>query len=156
MNRQPRDYLLTKPKIFGIISRMNPIRKTIRKIYFAHPSSINYAELYEAILNSAELRPYEFFLPHKEDGGGADSSDIIRSSDLFIAEVSAPSTGLGIEMGRAEAGGIPILVLSKAGARVSTCFDFIHPTPEKRVYADPLDMAAKISEYLSGSALSGL
>jgi len=123
-------------------------------IYFAHPSSIDYIELYEAILNSADLKQYNFFLPHKESRKGVNSFDIVRNCDLFIAEVSAPSTGLGIEIGRAEAAGVPILLVLKEGAEFSNCFEFVCPKPERLTYQNASDMVVKVSEYLKCPCLN--
>ncbi|MDD3668821.1 MAG: hypothetical protein PHX68_00785 [Alphaproteobacteria bacterium] len=123
------------------------------KIYFAHASSIDYSSLYDGIVNSEELKPYKFYFPHLKKGSGEDSFDIIPTCDLFIADVSAPSTGLGIEIGRAEANNIPILLLSKIDAKISTSFDFIHPRPIRLIYSNPQDMAQKIIAYLNGQLL---
>lgn len=119
-------------------------------IYFAHSSSINYKELYDAIINSKELMRYDFILPHAQNSRGIPSHDIIKQSQLFMAEVSEPSTGMGIEIGRAEAAKIPIVIISKTGVKISTAFDFLQPKPVKLIYSTPKDMVEKISKYLNG------
>jgi hypothetical protein len=118
------------------------------KIYFAHSSSINYNEIYNAILDSEELLQHDFILPHKVNFNGIHSYEIIPKCDLFIAEVSAASTGMGIEIGRAEAVKVPMLLVAKSGVEISSSFDFLQQKPEIIIYSNVDDMVEKISKYL--------
>lgn len=45
--------------------------------------------------------------------------DCVKSADIFVAECTYPSTGLGIELGTAIADKKPIIALAKEGAKVS-------------------------------------
>jgi nucleoside 2-deoxyribosyltransferase len=46
-------------------------------------------------------------------------SNMVKNCDLFVAECSYPSTGLGLEIGLALAANKPILVIAKKDAKVS-------------------------------------
>jgi len=89
------------------------------KIYFAHSTQFDYKkEFYEPLKNSSLARAHELIFPH-EDDVFMDTKEIIATSDLVVAEVSYPSTGLGIELGWADSIGIPVLAVYKSGAAVS-------------------------------------
>ena len=69
------------------------------KIYVAHSRDFDYQdELYVPLKNSEIFKQHEFILPH-DDNNYKHERDIYKSIDLVIAEVSYPSTGLGIELG---------------------------------------------------------
>jgi len=115
------------------------------KIYVCHSSGYDYQnELYDP-LRGSDLK-HEIFLPH-EHGAFLDTTQLIKDADLVIAEVSFPSTGQGIELGRAEVFGKKILCIHKAGTRYSSsltfiCKDFIE-------YTSSEDMVEKLRKYLS-------
>ncbi len=68
------------------------------KIYIGHSREYNYLEdLYMPLKTSLLFKNHEIILPH--DKRNLISKDIIKKCNLFIAEVSFPSTGLGIELG---------------------------------------------------------
>lgn len=60
----------------------------------------------------------------------------VRRADAMVAEVSYPSTGSGVELGIAAERGIPILLLARAGSRVSPFVRGI-PGAVYREYTDP-------------------
>jgi hypothetical protein len=99
------------------------------KVYIAHSSSYDFAgQLYEPIKQSDLAGRHEFFLPHddnRRDGAGELSKDIIRNSDILIAEVSYPTTGEGIEIGWADAFGVPIACVYQEGAKPSGSLRFV-------------------------------
>ena len=69
------------------------------KIYIAHSRDYDYQnELYLPIKNSDIFKEHEFILPHESNNYKHDR-DFYKNIDLVIAEVSFPSTGLGIELG---------------------------------------------------------
>ena len=86
------------------------------KIYFAHSSDINYSEIYGVL--ESKLGKHEWILPHKNKV--VNSKQVISTCDLFIAEVSFPSTGMGIEIGWANATGIPIVFVYRKGSKISS------------------------------------
>jgi nucleoside 2-deoxyribosyltransferase len=69
------------------------------KIYIAHSRDFDYqSELYLPIKNSEIFKLHDIILPH--DGVNyKHDRDFYKSIDMVIAEVSYPSTGLGIELG---------------------------------------------------------
>ena len=68
------------------------------KIYLAHSSNCDYInKIYKPILNDPELSKI-ITLPHMEKDY-MHNRNYYDNFDLVIAEVSAPSTGLGIELG---------------------------------------------------------
>ena len=86
------------------------------KIYVAHTKDFDFHdELYAPIRASELNKQHEFILPH-EGSGNTLSRDIIKGCDLFVAEISHPSTSLGIEIGWADAFGVPVIAMRKPGA----------------------------------------
>jgi nucleoside 2-deoxyribosyltransferase len=81
------------------------------KIYIAHSRGFDYKkDLYEPIKQSALNKEHTFILPHEKSDELFDSKELLRNDcDLVIAEVSYPSTGVGIELGWANAFGVPIV-----------------------------------------------
>src|SRR5258708_4223441 len=104
------------------------------KIYIAHSTNYDFKnELYVPLRNSALNSQHDIVLPHENDTfiktkdiiresdlviaeTKSDSliisfvliKDIIRESDLVIAETSYPSTGEGIELGWADSFKVPV------------------------------------------------
>jgi nucleoside 2-deoxyribosyltransferase len=96
------------------------------KIYCAHSSLFDYQnEFYEPIKNSDSYILHEFILPHDKQLAPSNSKLVIQACDLFLAEVSFPSIGLGIEMGWAESFKKPIIAIHKKGSNVSSSIKFI-------------------------------
>lgn len=96
------------------------------KIYLCHASSFDYHnELYQPIKTSSLWPQHQFIFPHALHEKPSSSKDIISDCDLVIAEVSVPSTGLGIELGWAEVSGRSILCLYKKGMCVSSSLPII-------------------------------
>lgn len=90
------------------------------KIYIGHSRDINYAnELYKPIKEFGDNSNNTFLLPHEKDANSSNGRDFYNGLDLFIAEVSMPSTGLGIELGWVYDNNIPIVCIYKKGAKVS-------------------------------------
>lgn len=90
------------------------------KIYVGHSSSFDYrTELYQP-LQELDLVGCEFVFPHVDSEAPTNSKEQMKSIDLMIAEVSYPSTGLGIEIGWADSLNKPIVCIHKAGTVPST------------------------------------
>jgi hypothetical protein len=85
------------------------------RIYISHSREFDFEnELYEPIRESHLDSEHDFFLPH-ENNKEVITKDIIKNSDLVVAEVSFPSTGQGIELGWAESFGVPVCCIYKSG-----------------------------------------
>lgn len=85
------------------------------RIYVSHPSSIEYeAELYRPLETISE---HEWLFPHRPELQNQHTRALIGTVDLVLAEVSAPSTGQGIELGWANAAGVPIAAIHRQGTK---------------------------------------
>ncbi len=90
------------------------------KIYLAHSREFDYVnELYNPIRNDELLKEYDIVLPHEKNDISSNTREFYNDIDIFIAEVSYPSTGLGIELGWAFDNNIPIYCIYKKGMKVS-------------------------------------
>jgi hypothetical protein len=118
------------------------------KVYFAHPRhSFDYEkELYQPLRASALNSQHEFVLPHEKNADGVHSKEIIRSCDVFCAEVSQPATGVGIELGWADAVDVPVICFYKKGTKPSGSLKFI--ARETIEYSDSDELVEKLSESL--------
>ena len=89
------------------------------RIYLGHSRSFDYeADLYNPIKQNLELSKLGIILPH--DGETSyNSPDFYKNLDLFIAAVSYPATGLGVELGWAYDAKVPIVCISRSDAKVS-------------------------------------
>ncbi len=115
-------------------------------IYLSHSGSYDYQfELYGPIKSSETIMKHHVIFPH--DGDNINSRDLIKHSDLLIAEVSLPSTGQGIELGWADMENIPILCIYKADSKPSSSIQFI--TSDFIEYKDVADLVSKLSDRLN-------
>lgn len=116
------------------------------KIYIGHSNDFNFKEeLYMPIMNSKLNEKVEFIFPHLTDKT-FNSKEIIEQSDLFIAEVSRPSLGLGIEIGRAEMKNKRILCIYDEKFRVPSSLKYVNV--DILAYKDTENMICKIEEYI--------
>ena len=119
------------------------------KIYLCHSTGYDYAkELYEPIKASALLGVHDVMFPH-DAGADAHSRDIIAACDLVIAEVSFPSTGMGIELGWADAAGKRIICVHRADAKPSGALR--HIAKDIVTYDGPADLAKKVEEIVANA-----
>ena len=97
------------------------------KIYIAHSRNFNFkGELYEPIRQSSLNKQHTFVLPHELSDKPFKSRDYLKDeADLMIAEVSVPSTGLGIELGWASIFKVPIICIYRRGSRISNSLRMI-------------------------------
>ena len=95
------------------------------KIYVGHPSSIDYEkDLYQPLRKSSLLDDHELVMPHEDSTEPFNSKNFLRMEcDLFIAEVSEASTGLGIEIGWANQFGVPVIGVWKKGSEISSSLE---------------------------------
>ena len=118
------------------------------KIYLSHSSNFDYeTELYAPLKASQVAKKHQIFFPHDPENNGQKSKDIIRTSDLVIAEVSYPATGEGIELGWADAYETPILCLYSSGSKISSSLKFI--SKDFIEYAGQADMLRKLEDWLA-------
>ena len=116
------------------------------KIYVGHSTKYDYKnEIYKPLLDSILSKKVEFILPHNTDKT-FNSKEVIENSNLFIAEISEPSLGLGIEIGRAEMKGKKILCMCNDKDKVPSSLK--HVNMDVITYSDRNDMIRKIEEYV--------
>ncbi len=91
------------------------------KIYLAHSTWFDFKnELYTFIRGSKIDQEHEIILPHEKNDEQFSSNKFFESGcDLMVAEVSYPSTGLGIELGWANIHNIPIICIYRKWVIIS-------------------------------------
>ena len=95
----------------------------MKKIYVIHSTAFDFEnDLYKILKKNNE---FEFIFPHAKENELKDSRELIAGSDVVLAEVSYPSTGSGIEIGRAECAGVPIVAIFKKSSKVSSALKFV-------------------------------
>ena len=118
------------------------------KIYIGHSSDFDYVgELYTPIRQSSLNNEHDFILPHEKSDTPYSSKEFFENNcDIFIAEVSYPSTGLGIELGWADYCSTNTICIYKQGAKVTGALNAIDT--ELVEYIDSDDMINKIGEII--------
>jgi hypothetical protein len=97
------------------------------KIYVAHSRSFDFKkELYEPVRQSFLNDEHAFVLPHETSDELFNSKDYLKNeADLIIAEISEPTTGLGIELGWADTYEVPIVCIYRKGSKVSGSLEVV-------------------------------
>lgn len=116
------------------------------RIYVSHSRSFDYEnDLYAPIRTHFSDGTHEFILPH-ENGSDEDLKSVIATCDLVLAEVSFAATGVGIELGRAEAAGIRVVCIHRIGTTPSSSIRRI--TDDIREYGSETDLLRIINSAL--------
>ncbi|MFF2532302.1 hypothetical protein ACFVS2_25670 [Brevibacillus sp. NPDC058079] len=91
------------------------------KIYVGHSNSFDYhKELYIPIRKSNINTKHTIIFPHEFDSNPFDSKTLFTEGcDFFIAEISYPATGLGIELAWAQMMGVPIVSIYRKDKKPS-------------------------------------
>lgn len=117
------------------------------KIYVAHATALDYQQLlYQPLKKSNLYSRHNFILPHETSAIALDSRTTIAACELILAEVSLPSTGLGIELGWADALNKVIILLHHEAAKLSSALNII--SSNFISYNNPGEMIEKLSKYL--------
>lgn len=96
------------------------------EIYIGHSSSFDFeTELYEPLQNTDFGTDVALTLPHSDDGPFESEPYLKQECDLFIAEVSYPSTGLGIELGWADAYDVDVVCIHRNNQDISGSIPFV-------------------------------
>jgi hypothetical protein len=95
------------------------------KIFLGHSSNFDYVKkLYEPLKGSTLFSEHEFVLPRD----GRDlvvTKEILQECDLYIGDVSTPSTGEGIELGWCDLLTIPHHCIYEEGSEVSKAIYYV-------------------------------
>jgi len=119
------------------------------KIYFGHSKGFDYKkELYEPIRESELNIRHEIIFPHEKSEMPTNSKEFLKTCDLMFAELSYPATGLGIELGWADALGVSIVGIYKSGSHVSNSVKLL--TKNFIEYSNSEDMVKKIERFING------
>ncbi len=113
-------------------------------IYVAHSTSFDFQkELYGPIKSCSLNKEHVFIFPHDVSSESFHSKEFFQKDcDLVIAEVSYPSTGLGIELGWADMLHVPIVCIAEKGSSVSGA---LHSVTETFLeYSDTKELLEKI------------
>lgn len=90
-------------------------------IYVGHSSGYDFQErLYRPLKDSELFSEHNVVLPHETESLFDSKSFFQEKCDLFIAEVSEASTGLGIELGWADLFDVEIILISEKEITVSS------------------------------------
>ena len=117
------------------------------RIYFCHSKEFDYEEgLYRPIRESILSSQHEIFFPHEDALKTMKTRELIQSCDLVFAEVSFPATGMGVELGWADAFDVPIVCFFRSGAKVSGSLRFI--SGHFIEYADAEELVENIESFL--------
>lgn len=120
------------------------------KIYIGHSRSLDFKnELYKPLRSSILNSTHKIILPHELYKNATDfvTRDIIKTCDLMIAEVSYPATGLGIELGWADAFKCPIICIYRSGNKTSGSLKVV--TDKFIEYTDKNEMLEKITNVIN-------
>lgn len=117
------------------------------KIFISHYRHTDYEqELYAPLRASALITKHEFILPHMH-GEFVYTKEDVRTCDIVFAEVSQSVTGVGIEIGWANAYGKPVVCMVKSGKKLSNSLQFI--TKDFIEYTDSTDLIVKMEAFLA-------
>jgi hypothetical protein len=121
----------------------------MKQIYLAHSTEFDYLNnIYKPIINSKLWQKYIIYLPHLKDVEPRDSKTLIfNECDILVAEVSLPSTGMGIEIGWAECAHKPIIALYKKGYQSSSSLQLICKNIIE--YIDSNDFIVKVQNEIN-------
>jgi hypothetical protein len=114
-------------------------------IYVGHSSSIDFKEqLYQPLRNSSLDDEHNIVLPHEDSDEPFNSKEFLRDEcDVFVAEVSEASTGLGIELGWADLYEVPVICVYREGSTPSSSILAVFDTVEK--YRNSEDLVELVS-----------
>ncbi|MCJ7832914.1 MAG: SCP2 sterol-binding domain-containing protein, partial [Deltaproteobacteria bacterium] len=103
-------------------SATTPPASQAKTIYFIHSTGFDFNKEYYAPLRDSDLSEiHTLIFPHANSDEPFSSKEFFESGrcDLVVAEVSYPSTGMGIELGWAIAYGIPIILVARHDVNLS-------------------------------------
>lgn len=116
------------------------------KIYVGHSSSFDFQNALYAPLKKSDLaKNHHFIFPHDVALEPQSTRETICNCDLFMAEVSHPSTGLGIEIGWANVARRNILCIYKTGSRPSAALKII--TQQFLEYKNSADLIEQLKNH---------
>lgn len=115
------------------------------KIQVGHSRDFDYQNELYIPLKKAFPQDFEWIFPHEFSSQWIKSEETLKWVNVFLAEVSYPATGLGIELGFAYLYKKRIVCISQSWIKISSslkniCEDFIE-------YVDLEDLSFKLRKY---------
>jgi len=121
------------------------------RIYIGHSTGFDYEkELYEPLKASGLSRQHELLFPHEGGSITQNEKDFYATIDLFVAEVSYPSTGLGIELAWTADAQRKILCVHRADKKPSLALKTV--CSDIRSYRGMEELIKFIQEVVAASA----
>lgn len=117
--------------------------------FVSHPSgSIKHTPTFFSAINTFAEQHTNITIqfPHEKEEEVHLTKDDISKADLVLVEVSIPSTGSGIELGWANAAGVPIIAFHQGGAEPSPSVKFA--TRDIHVYITEDHILSTLGELL--------
>jgi|APHM01.1.fsa_nt_gi hypothetical protein len=115
------------------------------KIYVRHSTDFNFEQkLYQPLMRSRVSDRHEIILPHRSEF--TNSKEIIMGCDLMVAEVSYPSTGLGIELGWAEEFNTDVVCIHRREEKPSKAIQVV--TEDAESYRDEDEIINVIADNI--------
>jgi len=117
------------------------------RFYFCHSRAIDYQkDLYAPLRASILNKQHEIIFPHELSDVPFNVRPVLKTLDIVFAEVSQPSTGMGIELGWASAAYLPIVCLHRAGTQPSGSLQVISKYFIE--YTDSADLVKKLIDFI--------
>lgn len=117
------------------------------RIYVAHSRDFDYInELYKPLRSDPFFNEFELILPHEGEYSNH-GRDFYKTIDIFIAECSEISTGLGIELGFAFDDDIDIYCIHKFNKKISSSINAV--TSKIYAYHDVNEMLDVIKSIIN-------
>ena len=117
------------------------------KIFIAHSSNFDFKnKLYIPLRGSALNNEHEIFLP-QEGKIEEITRDMVSHCGAVVAEVSSPSLGAGIEIGWADAAGVPVIAMYEKDAHPSFSID--NAVSDRFEYDNADEMLEKLAAALN-------
>jgi len=118
-----------------------------KQIYVGHSNDFDYErQLYKPLRESTLDQKFTLVFPYEKRKKPFNSQEVIKTSDAMVAEVSYPSTGLGIEIGWAYVFKVPIISIAMEDAKVSRSPEMVSDNFIR--YSDTKDMIEKLNRVL--------
>lgn len=112
------------------------------KIYFGHSKKFDFInEYYKPMEESEFLKGEKLIFPHSNDVTNKHKREFYASLDCFIAEVSYPALGLGVELGFASDENVPIYCFYRKGVK---------PNSTLKTLTDNIIEYSSLEELVSG------
>ena len=116
------------------------------KIFVAYSSNFDFkTKLYAPLRGSVLNEEHEILLPQEGEIEEI-TREMINHCDAVVAEVSAPSLGAGIEIGWADAAGVPVIAIYEKDSNPSFSID--NAVSDRFEYENTTDMIDKLTEAL--------